>query len=144
MAAHPPGTKGWQQFLLPIHSHSNLCITSHNLYRTLDLSSNVQTSTRERRRKFILNLNKTTEKTEYEHKRTRKNVSICILRIYKQASKVMLKILQGRLQQYMNCEHPDVRPGFRKGRRTRDQIANNCLVIEKSKGIPEKHPPLLH
>ena len=40
------------------------------------------------------------------------------------ASKVMLKILQARLQQYMNCELPDVQAGFRKGRRTRDQIAN--------------------
>ena len=41
-----------------------------------------------------------------------------------QASKVMLKILQARLQQYMNCEFPDVQAGFRKGRGTRDQIAN--------------------
>ena len=40
------------------------------------------------------------------------------------ASKVMLKILQARLQQYMNCELPDVQAGFRKGRETRDQIAN--------------------
>ena len=40
------------------------------------------------------------------------------------ASKVMLKILQARLQQYMNCELPDVQAGFRKGRGTRDQIAN--------------------
>ena len=41
-------------------------------------------------------------------------------------SKVMLKILQARLQQYMNCELPDVQAGFRKGRGTRDQIANIC------------------
>ena len=41
------------------------------------------------------------------------------------ASKVMLKILQARLQQYMNCELPDVQAGFRKGRGARDQIANN-------------------
>ena len=40
------------------------------------------------------------------------------------ASKVMVKILQARLQQYMNCEIPDVQPGFQKGRATRDQIAN--------------------
>ena len=43
-----------------------------------------------------------------------------------QASKVMLKILQARLQQYMNCEIPDVQAGFRKCRRTRDQIASIC------------------
>ena len=42
------------------------------------------------------------------------------------ASKVILKILQGRLQQYVNCELPDVQAGFRKGRGTRDQIANIC------------------
>ena len=42
------------------------------------------------------------------------------------ASTVMLKILQARLQQYMNCELPDVQGGFRKGRETRDQIANIC------------------
>ena len=45
----------------------------------------------------------------------------------------MLKILQARLQQYMNCELPDVQAGFRKGRVTRDQIANICWVIEKAR-----------
>ena len=47
------------------------------------------------------------------------------------ASKVMLKILQARLQQYVNHELPDVQAGFRKGRGTRDQIANICWVMEK-------------
>ena len=47
------------------------------------------------------------------------------------ASKVMLKILQARLQQYMNCELPDVQAGFRKGRGTRDQIANIRWIMEK-------------
>ena len=50
-----------------------------------------------------------------------------------QASKVMLKILQARLQQYVNCEVPDIQAGFRKGRGTRDQIANICWIIEKSR-----------
>ena len=45
----------------------------------------------------------------------------------------MLKILQARLQQYVNCELPDVQAGFRKGRGTRDQIANICWIIEKAK-----------
>ena len=45
----------------------------------------------------------------------------------------MLKILQARLQQYMNCELPDAQADFRKGRGTRDQIANICCVIEKTK-----------
>ena len=45
----------------------------------------------------------------------------------------MLKILQARFQQYMNCELPDVQARFRKGRRPRDQIANICLIIEKAR-----------
>ena len=49
------------------------------------------------------------------------------------ASKVMLKILQTRLQQYMNQELPDAQAGFRKGRRTRDQIANICWIINKTR-----------
>ena len=48
-------------------------------------------------------------------------------------SKVMLKILQARLQQYLNCELPDVEAGFRKGRGTRDQIANIGWIIKKAK-----------
>ena len=49
------------------------------------------------------------------------------------ASKVMLKILQARLQQYVNCEHRDVQAGFRKGRGTRDQIANIHWIMEKAR-----------
>ena len=48
-------------------------------------------------------------------------------------SKVMLTILQARLQQYVNCELPDVQAGFRKGRGTRDQIANICWIMEKAR-----------
>ena len=48
------------------------------------------------------------------------------------ASKVMLKILQARLQQYVNREIPDVQAGFRKGRGTRDQTANICWIIKKA------------
>ena len=58
-------------------------------------------------------------------------------------SKVMLKILQARLQQYVNYELPDVQAGFRKGRGTRDQIANICCIIEKAR-VPEKHLVLLY
>ena len=50
-----------------------------------------------------------------------------------QASEVMLKILQARLQQYMIHELPDVEAGFRKGRGTRDQIANICWIMEKAR-----------
>ena len=50
-----------------------------------------------------------------------------------QASKVLLKLLQARLQQYMNCELPDVQAGFRRGRGTRDQIANIFWIIKKAR-----------
>ena len=53
------------------------------------------------------------------------------------ASKVMLKILQARLHEYVNREHPDVQAGFRKGRGTRDQIANICWIIKKAKEFQE-------
>ena len=49
----------------------------------------------------------------------------------------MLKILQARLQQYVNCALPDVQAGFRKGRGTRDQIANICWIIEKARTFPK-------
>ena len=49
------------------------------------------------------------------------------------ASKIMLKILQARLQQYVNCEHPDVQAGFRKDRRTRDQIVNVHWITDKAR-----------
>ena len=55
----------------------------------------------------------------------------CTLALISHASKVMLKILQDRLQQYVNSELPDVQAGFRKGRGTRDQIANIHWIIEK-------------
>ena len=60
------------------------------------------------------------------------------------ASKVMLKILQARLQQYMNCELPDVQAQFRKGRGTRDQIAQIHWIIEKAREFQKKHLLLLH
>ena len=58
-------------------------------------------------------------------------------------SKVMLKILQVRLQQCMNCEFPDVQAGFRKGRGNRDQTANICWIIEKARDFQEKTSALL-
>ena len=59
------------------------------------------------------------------------------------ASKVMLKILQARVPQYMNRELPDVQAGFRKGRVTRHQIANIDWIIKKAR-VPEKHLSLLY
>ena len=59
------------------------------------------------------------------------------------ASKIMLKIFQARLQQYVNLELPDVKAGFRKGRGTRDQIANIRWIMEKAR-VPEEHLFLLY
>ena len=59
----------------------------------------------------------------------------CTIALISHASKVMLKILQARLQQYVNHELPDVQAGFRKGRGTRDQIANIHWIIEKQKSF---------
>ena len=57
----------------------------------------------------------------------------CTIALISHTSKVMLKILQARLQQYVNCELPDIQAGFRKGRGTRDQIANIRWIIEKAR-----------
>ena len=66
-----------------------------------------------------------------------------IIALISHASKVMLKILQARLQQYVNRELPDVQAEFRKGRGTRDQIDNILWIIEKAR-VPEKHLLLLY
>ena len=74
----------------------------------------------------------------------------CTIARISHTSKVMLKILQARLQQCVNCELPDVQAGFRKGRETTDQICNICWIIEKarkkrkSKRVPEKPLFLLY
>ena len=60
------------------------------------------------------------------------------------ASKVMLKILQARLQQYMNQELPHVQDGFRKGRGTTDQITNIPWIIEKARKFQKKHLLLIY
>ena len=59
----------------------------------------------------------------------------CTIALISHASKVMLNLLQARLQQYVNCELPDVQAGFRKGGGTRDQIANIHWIIEKARKI---------
>ena len=57
----------------------------------------------------------------------------CTIALISHTSKAMFKILQARLQQYMNCELPDIQTGFRKGRGTRDQIASIRWIIEKAR-----------
>ena len=67
-----------------------------------------------------------------------------IIALISHASKVMLKILQASLQQYVNRELPNVQAGFRKGRGTRDQIANIHWIIEKGREFQKKHLFLLY
>ena len=67
----------------------------------------------------------------------------CTIALISHASKVMLKILQPRLQQYVNHKLPDVQAGFRKGRGTRDQIANIHWITEKAR-VSEKHIFMLY
>ena len=64
---------------------------------------------------------------------TKECSNYCTTALISHASKVMLKVLQARLQQYMNCELLDVQAGFRKGKGTRDQFANICWILEKAK-----------
>ena len=64
---------------------------------------------------------------------TKEYSNYCTIALISHASKVMLKIVQARLQQYMNCEIPDVPAGFRKGRGTRDQIADIHWIIKKAR-----------
>ena len=76
---------------------------------------------------------------QYQRKAIPKNVQTTTqLHSFSHASKVMLKILQARLQQHMNQEFPDIQDGFRKGRGTREQIANICWIIEKAREFQKK------
>ena len=63
----------------------------------------------------------------------------CTIALISHTNKVMHQILQARLQQYMNHEFPDVQAGFRKGRGTRDQIANIHWIMEKPRQFQKKH-----
>ena len=64
---------------------------------------------------------------------TKECSNYCTIALISHASNVMLKILQARFQQYVNCEVPDIQAGFRKGRGTRDQIANIRWIMEKAR-----------
>ena len=83
------------------------------------------------------NLENSAEATGLEkvsfHSKAKECSNYHIVAFISHASKVTLKILQVRLQQYMNRELPDIQASFRKGRGTRDQIANICCILEKAK-----------
>ena len=75
---------------------------------------------------------------------TKECSNCCTIALTSHASKVMLKILQARLQQYMNPELPDIQAGFRKGTGTRDQIANIRWMVEKAREFQKKNLHFLH
>ena len=72
------------------------------------------------------------------------NGTLRFIALISHASKVKLKILQARIQQYMNQELPVVQAGFRRGRRARDQIANIHWITEKTREFQKKHLFLLY
>ena len=78
-------------------------------------------------------LEKVCSHSDPKERHTKECSNYCMIALISHASKVMLKILQSRLQQYVNRELPDVQAGFRKGRGTRDQIANINWILEKAK-----------
>ena len=67
------------------------------------------------------------------HSNPKESSNYCTIALISHSSKVILKILQSRLQQYLNHELPGVKAGFRKGKGTRDQIANICWIIKKAR-----------
>ena len=88
------------------------------------------------------------EKVSFHSNPTEGNAKECsnyrTIALILHAGKVMLKILQARLQQYVNHEIPDIQAGFRQGRGTRDQIANIHWIIEKAREFQKKHLLLLY
>ena len=78
-------------------------------------------------------LDKVSFHSNLEEKHAKECSNYCTIALISHASKAMFKILQARLQQYMNHELPDVQAGFRKGRGTREQIANIHWIMEKAR-----------
>jgi len=117
-----------------------------------EIKQSIPFTTATKRIKYLgINLPKETKELNTENYKTlikkgnAKDCSnYCTIALISHASKVMLKILQARLQQYVNCELPDVQAGFRKGRGTRDQIANIRWVTEKTRVFQKKHRFLLY
>ena len=93
--------------------------------------------------KLSTGLEKVSFHSNPKERQCQKCSNYCTIVLISCASKVMLKILQARLQQYMNHELPDVQAGFTKGRGTKEQIANIRWIIEKAR-VPEKHILLLY
>ena len=89
-------------------------------------------------------LEKVSFHSNLKEKQCQRCSNYCTTALISHTSKVMLKILQARLQQYVNFELPDVQTGFRKGRGTRDLIASIHGIMENTKRVPEKHLFLLY
>ena len=94
---------------------------------TLNMPANLENSA------VATGLEKVSFHSNPKERQCQRTLKLHKIALISQASKVMLKILQARLQQYMNHELPDVQAGFRKGRGTRDQIASIRWIIEKAR-----------
>ena len=81
----------------------------------------------------VTGLEKVSFHSNPKERQCQRRLKLRIIALISHASKVVLKILQARLQQFVNRELPDVQAGFRKGRGTRDQIANICWIIKKTR-----------
>ena len=117
----------WQNSSWAISNPKKWCCESAALHMPANLENSVATGLK--RSVFIL-LPKKGNAKECSY--------YCTIALISHASKVTLKILQARLQQYVNRELPDVQAGFRKGRGNRDQIVNICWIIDKAREFQKK------
>ena len=104
----------------------------------LNMSANLATSA------VATGLEKVSFHSNPKKRQCQRMLKLCTIALISYASKVMVKILQARLQQYVNCELPDVQAGFKRGRGTRDQIANIRWIIQKASEFQKKHLFLLY
>ena len=89
-------------------------------------------------------LEKVSFHSNHKERQCQRMLKYCTIALISHASKLTHKILQGRLQRYVNSELPDVQAGFRKGRGTKDQIANIRWIIEKAREFQKKDLFLLY
>ena len=97
------------------------------MYSALNMPANLENTA------VAIGLEKVSFHSNLKERQYQRCSNYCTTALISHASKVMLKIPQARLQQYVNHELPDVQAGFRKGRGTRDQIANICWIIKKAR-----------
>ena len=109
------------------NSHSAIYV--HSTFTALNMLENLENSA------VAKGLEKVSFHSNPKERQCKECSNYCTIALISHANKVMLKIPQARLQKYVNRELPDVQAGFRKGRGTRDQIANICWIMEKAREL---------